>query len=274
MVWAVSLLSTKLISRTLTGSWNPCQIFGVCHDLVPLSQPAPKQLLYPLTGHHCRCASTHFGEIQLALNSIGISPLITAHPPIFQHRWVRSSIRYYPNFNLAMIRSSRFGSIRSDVRPIQTRFRLGSRICTLNLATSYKSPAHSSTGTRSESFSSHCLSAYDFMFYFTPLRGFSFTFPSLYFFTIGHSGVFSLTRWSSLIHTGFHVPHATRDIQKKGEGFDYWTFTIFGAGFSCFVSSFFSFLTVHHPLCPGIRQSRPHRRDFVLRAAVRRTPST
>ena len=128
MVWAVSLLSTELISRTLTGSWNPYQIFGVCHDLVPLSQPAPKQLLYPLIGHHCRCASTHFGEIQLALNSIGISPLITAHRPIFQHRSVRSSIRCYPNFNLAMIRSSRFGSIRSDVRPIQTRFRLGSGI--------------------------------------------------------------------------------------------------------------------------------------------------
>jgi hypothetical protein len=96
--------------------------------LVPLSQPAPKQLLYPLTGHHCRCASTHFGEIQLALNSIGISPLITAHCPIFQHRCIRSSGRCYPNFNLAMIRSSRFGSIRSDVRPIQTRFRLGSGI--------------------------------------------------------------------------------------------------------------------------------------------------
>ena len=219
MVWAVSLLSMRLISHTLTGSRNPYQIFGVCHDLVPLSQPAPKQLLYPLIGHRCRCASTHFGEIQLALNSIGISPLITAHPPIFQHRSVRSSTWCYPSFNLAMIRSSRFGSIRSDLRPIQTCFRLGSGIFLLNLATSYKSPAHSSTGTRSDSSSSHCLSAYDFMFFFTPLPGFSFTFPSLYFFTIGHSGVFSLTRWSSLIHTGFHVPHATRDIQKKKEKF-------------------------------------------------------
>ena len=28
---------------------------------------------------------------------------------------------------------------------------------------------------------------------------------------IGHLGIFSLTRWSSQIHTGFHVPHATRD---------------------------------------------------------------
>ena len=52
------------------------------------------------------------------------------------------------------------------------------------------------------------------MFFFTPLRGFYFTFPSLYFFTIGHSGVFSLTRWSSQIHTGFHVPPATRDVSK------------------------------------------------------------
>ena len=74
-----------------------------------------------------------------------------------------------------------------------------------------------------------------------PCMGFFFTFPSRYFFTIGHPGVFSLTRWSSPIHTGFHVPHATRD---KGpvfysffpchSSFRYWTFTIYGAGFSCF----------------------------------------
>ena len=41
--------------------------------------------------------------------------------------------------------------------------------------------------------------------------GVLFTFPSRYCFTIGHSGIFSLTRWSSLIHTEFHVLHATRD---------------------------------------------------------------
>ncbi len=49
------------------------------------------------------------------------------------------------------------------------------------------------------------------MFYFTPLIGVLFTFPSRYWFTIGHTGVFSLTRWFSLIHMGFHLPHATRD---------------------------------------------------------------
>ncbi|KAK9087476.1 hypothetical protein Syun_029870 [Stephania yunnanensis] len=37
-----------------------------------------------------------------------------------------------------------------------------------------------------------------------------FTVPSRYYSFIGHLGVFSLARWSLLIHTGFHVPHAIR----------------------------------------------------------------
>ncbi|KAJ4731217.1 ORF44l, partial [Rhynchospora pubera] len=66
--------------------------------------------------------------------------------------------------------------------------------------------------TRSEIiFSSHCLGAHGFMFYFTPRRGVLFTFPSRYYFAIGHPGVFSLARWSLLIHTGFPRVHATRD---------------------------------------------------------------
>ena len=41
--------------------------------------------------------------------------------------------------------------------------------------------------------------------------GVLFTFPSRYYFTIGHQVVFSLTGWSPLIHTRFHVPRATLD---------------------------------------------------------------
>jgi hypothetical protein len=114
-----------------------------------------------------------------------------------------------------VVRSPGFGSIRSDYFAL---FRLAFAMASnffLNQATSYKSPAHSSTGTRSGFHPSHCLIAYGFMFFFTPLQGFFFTFPSRYCFTIGHSGVFSLTRWSSLIHTGFHVSHATRDKKKN-----------------------------------------------------------
>ena len=124
------------------------------------------------------------------------------------------------------------------------------RIYFLNLATFSKSPAHSSTGTRSAFKCLPLVVSIGFHVLFHSPTGVLFTFPSRYYFTIGHLGVFSLTRWSSLIHTGFHVPHATRDIQKKGEGFDYWTFTIFGAGFSCFVSSFIIFCIPLTPTTP------------------------
>ena len=41
--------------------------------------------------------------------------------------------------------------------------------------------------------------------------GVLFTFPSRYYFTIGHQVVFSLTGWSPLIHTGFLVSCLTLD---------------------------------------------------------------
>ena len=117
--------------------------------MVPLSQPAPKQCFTPRLYIINRCASTHFGEIQLAPSSIGISPLTTTHPPIFQHRSVRTSTWFYPSFILAMVRSPGFGSIRSDYNALlRLAFALAS-VFFLNQATSYKSPAHSSTGTRS-----------------------------------------------------------------------------------------------------------------------------
>ena len=57
----------------------------------------------------------------------------------------------------------------------------------------------------------HTVSGY----YFTPLTGVLFTFPSRYWFTIGRQGVFSLTRWSSWILTGFHVSRDTQDTRRE-----------------------------------------------------------
>ncbi len=48
-----------------------------------------------------------------------------------------------------------------------------------------------------------------------PLTGVLFTFPSRYWFTIGHQGVFRLRRWSSRIHTGFLGPRATWDTIRE-----------------------------------------------------------
>jgi hypothetical protein len=58
--------------------------------------------------------------------------------------------------------------------------------------------------------SSHCLYAYGFRVYFTPLSGVLFAFPSRYWFTIGRSVVFSLGGWSPHVQTGFHVPRLTQ----------------------------------------------------------------
>ena len=70
----------------------------------------------------------HFGEYELFPSLIGLSPLPTAHPKTFQRQLVRSSIACYRNFNLTKDRSPGFASTTANFfRPIQTRFRYGSR---------------------------------------------------------------------------------------------------------------------------------------------------
>jgi hypothetical protein len=54
------------------------------------------------------------------------------------------------------------------------------------------------------------LYVHGFRFYFTPLTGVLFAFPSRYWFTIGQSGVFSLGGWSPHVQTGYHVSRLTR----------------------------------------------------------------
>ncbi|KAL2247847.1 UNVERIFIED_CONTAM: hypothetical protein Sindi_2637000 [Sesamum indicum] len=95
-----------------------------------------------------------------------------------------------------MDRSPRFGSISSDNCPMKTRFRYGS-------------------GTRSEALLLPLLESLRFHVLFHSPMGVLFTLPSRYYFAIGHPGVFSLARWSLLIHTGFHVSHATRGATFK-----------------------------------------------------------
>ena len=91
----------------------------------------------------------HFGENQLSRNLIGLSPLAPSHPPGFQPRWVRSSTRSYPRFNLAMDRSLRFGSRSCHSNAL---FRLAFATDTPHGLTSRhntNSQAHSSKGTPS-----------------------------------------------------------------------------------------------------------------------------
>jgi hypothetical protein len=62
---------------------------------------------------------------------------------------------------------------------------------------------------------SDTLYAIGFRYFFTPLAGVLFTFPSRYLFTIGCQGVFSLIQWSGRIHAEFHVHRITWDTPRR-----------------------------------------------------------
>ena len=112
-----------------------------------------------------------------------------------------------------MDRSPGFGSIIYDLnRPIQTRFRFDSiPYIVLNLAIYNNSLDRSTKSTISHFNVLYLLVNIGFQVLFHSPPGVLFTFPSRYYFTIGHQVVFSLTGWSPLIHTRLHVPRATLD---------------------------------------------------------------
>ena len=76
----------------------------------------------------------HFGEYELFLSLISLSPLSSVHPKTFQRLLVRPSIPFYRNFSLTKDRSQVSRLPPLTIRPIQTRFRFGSNPEGLNLA--------------------------------------------------------------------------------------------------------------------------------------------
>src|SRR5689334_23984793 len=175
----------------------------------------------------------HFGENQLSPSLIGLSPLPTAHPLRFQPKWVRSSTRSYPRFNLAMGRSLGFGSRTRDSYAL---FGLAFATATPHGLTSPRtanSQAHSSKGTQSPRqqnwlrLSRLVGTRFQVLFHSPP--GVLFTFPSRYLSAIGHQEVFRLSGWSRQIHSKFHELAATWDTQPgRHRAFAYGTLTHYG----------------------------------------------
>ena len=161
----------------------------------------------------------HFGENQLSPSLIGLSPLPTAHPLSFQPKWVRSSTRSYPRFNLAMGRSLGFGSRARDYIAL---FGLAFATAAPHGLTSPRtanSQAHSSKGTQLRPGQVQTtlprLVGTRFQVLFHSPPGVLFTFPSRYLSAIGHQGVFRLSGWSRQIHTEFHGLRATWDPTRE-----------------------------------------------------------
>ena len=92
-----------------------------------------------------------FGENQLSPSLIGLSPLPTAHPKLFQQQRVRTSTRHYPSFILAMGRSLRFRVYRHVLqsRPCRLAFATAPRLKRLTSHVTSNSPDHNAKGTQS-----------------------------------------------------------------------------------------------------------------------------
>ena len=150
---------------------------------------------------------------------IGLSPLSTGHPLRFQPKWVRPSTGSYPRFSLPMDSSPGFASAACDSLAIlKARFRCGSftNLTSPHTATRWlilqKARRHSARLLR-------LLVGARFQVLFHSPPGVLFTFPSRYWFAIGHRRVFSLGGWSPRLRTGFHVPGPTRDAQLRSAWF-------------------------------------------------------
>ena len=75
----------------------------------------------------------HFGEYELSPSLISLSPLPTAHPKTFQRQRFGPPL-VLPASPWPWVDHSGFASAPTDYRPIQTRFRFGSDLRRLNLA--------------------------------------------------------------------------------------------------------------------------------------------
>ena len=172
---------------------------------------------------------------------IGLSPLASAHPNGFQPVPVRASSWFYPAFTLAKARSHGFASAARDYGALfRLAFATASVLNTLTLPRTSNSLAHYAKGTRS--LPDHPKAAgllppfvsIRFQVYFTPLYRVLFTFPSRYWYTIGHKRVFSLTGWFRQIPTEFPLLRGTQGTLHARHDFAYRTFTFYGQPFqSC-----------------------------------------
>ena len=148
---------------------------------------------------------------------IGLSPLSTAHPNTFQRVIVRSSIPCYRDFNLAMDSSLRFRVCRMLLfAHLRLAFAAATEQNSLTLqhTTTRWLIMQKARGDPAFAGLPQIVSIRFQVLFHSPL-GVLFTFPSRYWFTIGHGRVFSLRRWSSWIPTGFLVSRSTWEISQR-----------------------------------------------------------
>ena len=124
---------------------------------------------------------------------------------------VRSSTTSYGSFNLDMDRSPGFGSMISDSTVLLTLAFASApdlKSLTLPLIITRRTVLQK-VRRRSEKLRLFVNIRFQVLFHSPP--GVLFTFPSQYFFAIGHQGIFRLGGWSLRLPSGFHVSRCTLD---------------------------------------------------------------
>ena len=127
-----------------------------------------------------------------------------------------------------MARSSGFGSTASYYFALLRLAFASAPFLQLNLAWYNNSPVHSSIGTPSGFNALWLLVGIRFQVLFHSPPGVLFTFPSQYWFTIGHYRVFSLSEWAPILPTRFLVSRRTQDSANSTFTSIYGAFTLYG----------------------------------------------
>ena len=124
---------------------------------------------------------------------------------------VRSSTTFYSSFNLDMDRSPGFGSMLCDLTAqLRLGFPSAPELYSLTShVTATRRTVLQKVRRRSEKLRLFVNIRFQVLFHSPP--GVLFTFPSQYFFAIGHQGIFRLGGWSLRLPSGFHVSRCTLD---------------------------------------------------------------
>ena len=147
-----------------------------------------------------------------------------------------------------MDRSPGFGSTTIYSTPYSDSLSLRLRLFDLTSHMISNSPVHSAKGTPSPINGLWLLVGTRFQVLFHSPSGVLFTFPSRYWFTIGHQEVFSLARWSWQIPTEFLVFRRTQDTARGKFNFAYGAITLCSNVSQRFLLS--SFLSCCSPTTP------------------------
>ena len=185
MIWAVSLLTTDLITRSLTAG---IQVYGI-RSLIGFSKcchPLAHSVLYLHISFPTLALKLFRGEPAISEFDWNFSPIHSSSHGFSTPMWFGPPRNFTSASSCPWIGHPVSGLQHATYRPIQTRFPLGSVPSVLNLATHRNSLARSTKSTPSGFNALRLFVSTRFQILFHSPPGVLFTFPSRYFFSIGH----------------------------------------------------------------------------------------